>query len=155
LRFGLQQPDVAGIVSFSRLDMESRVRHWPGYSENLRLTLSDAFGLEEAMSAKDLQEFAASEIFVFEAIAQTLAVSNHPRVLFAIGSREALKDRQWLSKYSANAGSGAEYYEFSGVTHWLNFRAFRKPIWMYQPGKLNEVASTLARWLRAEVVAPT
>jgi dienelactone hydrolase len=149
LMFGLQQPEVAGIVSFSRLDMESRLRSRPGYFNNFRLGLAKTFRLDEPPSVKAFQDFADSQIFAFEIVRERLASADHPPILFAIGGQERLSDRQWLSAYSAEASGLTEYYEFPGATHTLNFRGLRG-IWVYEPHRIDEVASALARWLRGQ-----
>lgn len=152
LLFGLQEPRVAGIVSFSRLDMESRLRSWPGYFDNFRLELSKGFGLEIPMSVEAFQEFANSQIFAFEIVEKMLARRVHPRILFAIGGEERRSDRQWLAAYSKKATGLSEYYEFPGVTHSLNFRGLKGSLWVYNRHTIEQVASTLVRWMRGESI---
>lgn len=151
LLFGLSESRVAGIISFSRLDMEGRLRHWPGYFDRFRLEVSKTFGLHTAMSVDAFQEFADAQIFAFERAKAQLNSERQSRLLFAIGGAERLSDRQWLVDYSEHAGDATEYHEFPELSHWLNFRGF-KGIGVYNRETIDHVASTLARWIQARPI---
>lgn len=150
--FGLSEPHVAGIVSFSRLDMESRLRQWPGYFDRSREWFSESFGLDSIISADAFREFAESDIFAFELVQEVLSSPGHARVLFAIGGQERLSDRQWLTTYAARATGAVEYHEFAGLTHSLNVRQVGKNMWLYDHRAIDRVASALARWIHGRPI---
>lgn len=144
LLFGLDEPEVAGVVSLSRLDMAQRLST---QRERLRMRFSRSFGLASPIPQGAFDEFAQSQLLAFERAEATLIRADHPRLLFAIGGDESEADRRWLSGYVENVSGSAQYHEFIGLNHWLGVH-HRYGLGWYNRHVLQDVVSILDRWMR-------
>jgi len=149
LDFGLSNPSVAGIISLSRLDMKSRIRHRGG-QDWFRKSFASTFGLDAPIPLDKFREFARTQVLTFENVQDALRNSDHPRLLFTLGGLEAKGDHEWLAAYAAGCSGEAEYHEFQQLTHMLNVRAPGPPslgVTIYEPAAIEKVASKLKTWM--------
>ena len=151
LLFGLSFPKLGGIISMSRLDLETRFNKLPGYFEKSRHWRSKAFGFQKPIPAKMYWEFVETNLFAFK-IAEGLITNNsHPPILFAIGGDEASSDRNWLRNYAKEAIGTVEYYEFPGLDHFLNVKGNRKGDFvLYNKKSIEKVGNKFAHWIEKQ-----